>query len=171
MVASQQESECLEALPRVWQRLVAEEGAQVAVARCARSSLRPRRAPLEHTREPDVAIRQERAPAVEGEVDVSEFDATVRGVVVLVWLFILRLRVRAGVRVRLRASDAVGVFDGHGRAFAWFRRGARRVRYGTPNRRSCGCCAAGSPTDQALNQSTMHSKGAALAHEDQREVR
>jgi hypothetical protein len=74
---------------RVWQRLVEEEGAQVA-----ESSVRAMVAALKVELGSDrrqVAVPQTHAPGVEAEVDFGEFQAVVAGVAVTLWMFVLRL--------------------------------------------------------------------------------
>jgi hypothetical protein len=74
---------------RVWQRLVAEYGATCSKVSVSRYVAR-RRAELglQHV---EVAVPQEHLPGAEAEVDFGEFHAMIAGVLVKVWLFVLRL--------------------------------------------------------------------------------
>lgn len=102
---------------RVWQRLVEEEGAQVA-----ESSVRAMVAALKVEVGLDrrqVAVPQTHAPGVEAEVDFGEFQAVIAGVAVTLWMFVLRLS-HSGKAVHVAyANQAQESFlDGHVRAFA-----------------------------------------------------
>lgn len=74
---------------RVWQRLVAEHGASVSEVTVSRHVAR-RRAELglQHM---EVAVPQAHLPGAEADVDFGELHAMVAGVLVKLWLFVLRL--------------------------------------------------------------------------------
>ena len=116
---------------RVWQRLVAEHGADVA-----ESTVRAlvARVHVELAAEAgsvaDVAIVQEHAAGGEAEVDFGEFEATVAGVAVRLWLFVLRLSHSGRAFVWAYAHQAQeAFFDGHVRAYAALGGVPGRVRY------------------------------------------
>lgn len=102
---------------RVWQRLIEEEGAEVA-----ESSVRAMVAVLKvevglvHRQ---VSVPQTHPPGVEAEVDFGEFQAVIAGIVVKLWMFVLRLS-HSGKAVHVAyANQAQEAFlDGHVRAFA-----------------------------------------------------
>ena len=102
---------------RVWQRLIEEEGAQVA-----ESSVRAMVAALKVEVGLDrrqVSVPQTHPPGVEAEVDFGEFRAVIAGIVVKLWMFVLRLS-HSGKAVHIAyANQAQESFlDGHVRAFA-----------------------------------------------------
>ena len=102
---------------RVWQRLIEEQGAQVA-----ESSVRALVAALKVEVGLDrrqVSVPQTHPPGVEAEVDFGEFRAVIAGVVVKLWMFVLRLS-HSGKAVHVAyANQAQESFlDGHVRAFA-----------------------------------------------------
>ena len=102
---------------RVWQRLIEEQGAQVA-----ESSVRAMVAALKVEVGLDrrqVSVPQTHPPGVEAEVDFGEFKAVIAGVVVKLWMFVLRLS-HSGKAVHVAyANQAQESFlDGHVRAFA-----------------------------------------------------
>lgn len=101
---------------RVWQRLVEEEGAQVA-----ESSVRALVAELRRqigAKAAEVAVPQTHGPAEEAEVDFGEFRAVIGGVVMKLWMFVMRLS-HSGKAVHIAyANQAQESFlDGHVRAF------------------------------------------------------
>ena len=102
---------------RVWQRLIEEQGAQVA-----ESSVRALVAGLKVEVGLDrrqVAVPQTHTPGMEAEVDFGEFRAIIAGIVVKLWMFVLRLS-HSGKAVHIAyANQAQESFlDGHVRAFA-----------------------------------------------------
>jgi len=102
---------------RVWQRLIDEEGAAVA-----ESSVRGLVAAVKVEVGLDrrrVAVPQTHPPGVEAEVDFGEFKAVIAGIVVKLWMFVLRLS-HSGKAVHIAyANQAQESFlDGHVRAFA-----------------------------------------------------
>lgn len=101
---------------RVWQRLVEEEGVDVA-----ESSVRTLVAELRRDifdQSLDVKVPQTHAPAEEAEVDFGEFNALIGGVWLKLWMFILRLS-HSGKAVHIAyANQAQESFlDGHVQAF------------------------------------------------------
>jgi transposase len=101
---------------RVWQRLIEEQGAQVA-----ESSVRAMVAALKVEVGLDrrqVSVPQTHPPGAEAEVDFGEFKAVIAGVVVKLWMFVLRLS-HSGKAVHVAyANQAQESFlDGHVRAF------------------------------------------------------
>jgi len=74
---------------RVWQRLVAEHGATLAEVTVSRYVAR-RKAELGLDRV-EVAVPQTHEPGAEAEVDFGEFYATVAGVWMKLWMFVMRL--------------------------------------------------------------------------------
>jgi transposase len=102
---------------RVWQRLVEEEGAQVA-----ESSVRAMVAALKIEVGLDrrqVMVPQTHPPGVEAEVDFGEFRAVIAGIVVKLWMFVLRLSHSGkAVHVAYANQSQESFLDGHVRAFA-----------------------------------------------------
>jgi transposase len=74
---------------RVWQRLVAEHGATLAEVTVSRYVAR-RRVELGLDRA-EVAVPQAHLPGAEAEVDFGEFHAAIAGVMVKLWMFVMRL--------------------------------------------------------------------------------
>lgn len=104
---------------RVWQRLVEEEGVDVA-----ESSVRALVAQLRREIAGTVAkvpIIQEHPAGEEAEVDFGEFEAVIGGVVMRLWMFIMRLS-HSGKAVHIAyANQAQESFlDGHVQAFERF---------------------------------------------------
>lgn len=102
---------------RVWQRLVDEEGAQVAES-SVRTLVARLRAEL-GTGRALVTIPQTHPAGAEAEVDFGEFKAVIAGELVRLWMFVLRLS-HSGRAVHLAyANQAQESFlDGHVRSFA-----------------------------------------------------
>ena len=117
---------------RVWQRLVAERGADVGES-TVRAFVARVRAELALERghaEGDVAVPQEHPPAAESEVDFGELNARIAGLVVGLYLFVMRLSCSGRAFAYAYAHQAQeAFFDGHVRAFAWFGGVPGRVRY------------------------------------------
>jgi transposase len=116
---------------RVWQRLIAEYDADVgeSTVRAFVAEVRGELA-LEQRSVADVVVVQEHPPAAEAEVDFGEFDATIAGVVVRVWLFVLRLSHSGRAFAHAYGHQAQeAFFDGHVRGFAWLGGVPGRVRY------------------------------------------
>lgn len=101
---------------RVWQRLLDERGASLA-----ESTVRPHVARLKVevglTRK-EVMVPQTHPEAQEAEVDFGQFEVSIAGVVVRLWMFVLRLS-HSGKAVHIGyANQAQESFlDGHVRAF------------------------------------------------------
>ena len=102
---------------RVWQRLVEEEGAQVAES-SIRALVHELKAELGLDRR-QVMVPQTHAPGEEAEVDFGEFTAVIAGAPVRLWMFVLRLS-HSGKAVHVAyANQAQESFlDGHVHAFA-----------------------------------------------------
>jgi transposase len=113
---------------RVWQRLVAEHGASVSEVTVSRYVAR-RRAELglQHV---EVAVPQAHLPGAEAEVDFGEFHAMVAGVLVKLWLFVMRLSCSGRAFHVAFATQAQEAFlEGHVLAFEYFSAVPGRIRY------------------------------------------
>lgn len=102
---------------RVWQRLLDEEGADVA-----ESSVRALVARLRleiGSGRGLVTVPQTHGPAEEAEVDFGEFQSRVDGETVTLWMFVLRLS-HSGKAVHIAYGNQAqeSFLDGHVRAFA-----------------------------------------------------
>lgn len=101
---------------RVWQRLIEEEGVKVA-----ESSVRSLVAELRReigTKTGEVAVVQTHRPAEEAEVDFGEFQAVIAGVVMRLWMFVLRLSHSGkAVHIAYANQSQESFLDGHVRAF------------------------------------------------------
>lgn len=102
---------------RVWQRLIEEEGVKVAES-SVRAVVRELKTEVGLERR-QVTVPQTHGPAQEAEVDFGEFSAVIAGVMVRLWMFVLRLS-HSGKAVHIAyANQAQESFlDGHVRAFA-----------------------------------------------------
>jgi transposase len=123
---------------RIWQRLVAEHGADVGESTVrAFVAVARREVALEAGHVPKVTIVQQHPPtAAEAEVDFGEFDATIGGVVVRVWLFVMRLSHSGRAFAYAYGHEAQeAFFDGHVGAFAWLGGVPGRVRLTQPTDR------------------------------------
>ena len=113
---------------RVWQRLVAEHGASVAEVTVSRYVAR-RRAELGLDRV-QVAVPQTHPPGAEAEVDFGEFSATIAGVLIKLWLFVMRLSHSGRAFHVAFATQAQEAFlEGHVAAFAYLGAVPARIRY------------------------------------------
>jgi transposase len=113
---------------RVWQRLVAEHGASVAEVTVSRYVAR-RRAEL-GLEQVQVTVPQSHEPGAEAEVDFGEFHAMVAGVLVKLWLFVLRLSCSGRAFHVAFATQAQEAFlQGHVLAFEYFGAVPGQVRY------------------------------------------
>src|SRR5512132_3481250 len=102
---------------RVWQRLREEQGAEVAES-TVRAFVAQVRAELAGQGR-GVTVAQEHAPGEEAEVDFGEFQAWVDGVLVRLWLFVLRLSHSGrGFAVAFAHQAQEAFFEGHVLAFA-----------------------------------------------------
>lgn len=101
---------------RVWQRLVDEEGAEVA-----ESSVRALVAQLRYeigVKQGEVCVPQTHLPAEEAEVDFGEFAARIAGSTMRVWMFVLRLSHSGkAVHVAYANQSQESFLDGHVQAF------------------------------------------------------
>jgi transposase len=114
---------------RVWQRLQQERGAMVAES-TVRALVAQVRAELARD-VTGVTVPQEHAPGEEAEVDFGEFRAEVAGVLVRLWLFVMRLSWSGrGFALAFAHQAQEAFFEGHVRAFAHFGGvPAGRIRY------------------------------------------
>jgi transposase len=104
---------------RVWQRLVAERGAQVAES-TVRAFVAKVKAELARDAS-KVTIPQEHAPGEEAEVDFGEFQAWLDGALLRLWLFVMRLSHSGrGFALAFAHQAQEAFFEGHVRAFAHF---------------------------------------------------
>lgn len=102
---------------RVWQRLLEERGASLA-----ESTVRPQVARLKvevGLARKEVMVPQTHPEAQEAEVDFGQFEVSIAGVVLRLWMFVLRLS-HSGKAVHIAyANQAQESFlDGHVKAFA-----------------------------------------------------
>ena len=104
---------------RVWQRLVAEHGAAVAEVTVSRYVARRRtELGLDHV---EVAVPQAHLPGAEAEVDFGEFHAAVAGVLVKLWMFVMRLSHSGRAFHAAFTTQAQEAFlEGHVLAFEYF---------------------------------------------------
>jgi transposase len=101
---------------RVWQRLVAEHGAQVSES-TVRAFVAQVRAEL-GTGTGVVTVPQTHPPAEEAEVDFGEFQAWIAGTLVRLWMFVLRLSHSGkAVHVAYANQSQESFFDGFVTAF------------------------------------------------------
>jgi transposase len=113
---------------RVWQRLVAEHGASVSEVTVSRYVAR-RRAELGLDRA-EVAVPQQHLPGAEAEVDFGEFHAMIAGVMLKLWLFVLRLSCSGRAFHVAFATQAQEAFlEGHVLALEYFGAAPGRIRY------------------------------------------
>jgi transposase len=113
---------------RVWQRLVAEHGASVAEVTVSRYVAR-RRAELGLDKT-EVTVPQAHLPGAEAEVDFGEFHAVVAGVLVKLWMFVMRLSCSGRAFHVAFATQAQEAFlEGHVLALEYFGAIPGRVRY------------------------------------------
>ena len=113
---------------RVWQRLVAEHGAQVAEVTVSRYVAR-RRVELGLDRM-EVMVPQTHPPGAEAEVDFGEFYATIAGKLIKVWMFVMRLSHSGKAFHVAFATQAQEAFlEGHVLAFEYFGSVPGRIRY------------------------------------------
>jgi transposase len=113
---------------RVWQRLVAEHQATLAEVTVSRYVARRRveLGLLTH----EVSIPQAHLAGAEAEVDFGEFYATIAGVVVKCWMFVMRLSHSGKAFHVAFATQAQEAFlEGHVLAFAYFGGVPGRIRY------------------------------------------
>jgi transposase len=113
---------------RIWQRLVTEHRAACSEVTVSRYVAR-RRAELglDHV---DVSVPQAHLPGAEAEVDFGEFHAVIAGVLLKLWLFVLRLSCSGRAFHVAFATQAQEAFlEGHVLAFEHFGAVPGRVRY------------------------------------------
>lgn len=113
---------------RVWQRLVVEHGATLAEVTVSRYVAR-RRVELGLDRV-QVAVPQTHLPGAEAEVDFGEFYARIAGVLIKLWMFVLRLSCSGKAFHVAFATQAQEAFlEGHVLAFARLGGVLARIRY------------------------------------------
>jgi transposase len=113
---------------RVWQRLVAEQGASLAEVTVSRYVTR-RRAEL-GLGKVQVMVPQAHEPGAEAEVDFGEFHAQVAGVLLKLWMFVMRLSCSGRAFHVAFATQAQEAFlEGHVLALEYFGAVPGRVRY------------------------------------------
>jgi transposase len=113
---------------RIWQRLVAERGASLSEVTVSRYVAR-RRTGLGLDRA-EVSVPQAHLPGAEAEVDFGEFHAMIAGVLVKLWLFVLRLSCSGRAFHVAFATQAQEAFlEGHVLAFEYFGAVPGRIRY------------------------------------------
>jgi len=113
---------------RIWQRLVAEHQATCSEVTVSRYVARRRVELGLETRE--VSIPQTHAAGAEAEVDFGEFYATIAGLVVKCWMFVMRLSHSGKAFHVAFATQAQEAFlEGHVLAFEYFGGVPGRVRY------------------------------------------
>jgi hypothetical protein len=113
---------------RVWQRLVAEHGATLAEVTVSRYAARRRdELGLDKVQ---VTVPQAHAPGAEAEVDFGKFHAMIAGVLLKLWMFVLRLSCSGRAFHVAFATQAQEAFlEGHVLAFEYFGAVPGRVRY------------------------------------------
>jgi len=113
---------------RIWQRLVAEHQATLAEVTVSRYVARRRVELGLETRE--VSIPQTHLAGAEAEVDFGEFYATIAGLIVKCWMFVMRLS-HSGKAFHLAfATQAQEAFlEGHVLALEYFGGVPGRIRY------------------------------------------
>jgi hypothetical protein len=122
---------------RIWQRLVAEHGASVAEVTVTRY-VACRRAELGLDKT-EVMVPQAHAPGAEAEVDFGEFHAMIAGVLLKLWMFVMRLSCSGRAFHVAFATQAQEAFlEGHVLAFEYFGAVPGRVRYDNLGLPSCG---------------------------------
>jgi transposase len=113
---------------RIWQRLVAEHGAVVSEVTVSRYVAR-RRAEL-GLDQVQVMVPQSHEPGAEAGAGFGEFHAMVAGVLVKLWLFVLRLSCSGRAFHVAFATQAQEAFlEGHVLGFEYFGAVPGRVRY------------------------------------------
>ena len=116
---------------RVWQRLIAEHGASLAEVTVSRYVGR-RRVELGLVNK-DVFVPQTHPRGAEAEVDFGEFDTTIAGSTVRLWMFVMRLSHSGRAFHVAYGTQAQEAFlQGHVEAFAHFGGVPGRVRYDNP---------------------------------------
>ncbi|MDR3202593.1 MAG: IS21 family transposase, partial [Bifidobacteriaceae bacterium] len=112
---------------RVRDRLAVERGVAMSDRTC-RELVARLRAEIGPAKDADVP--QAHPAGAEGEADFGEFWAEVDGVMVKLWLFVLRLSASGAVFARAYSNQAQEAFSGgHVRAFAAFGGVPGRIRY------------------------------------------
>ncbi|MGH3635477.1 MAG: IS21 family transposase [Pseudonocardiaceae bacterium] len=114
---------------RVWQRLIVEHGASLAEVTVSRYVAR-RRAELGLQDRVQVAVPQTHVPGAEAEVDFGEFSAYLAGVLVKMWMFVMRLSHSGrAFHVAFGTQAQEAFLEGHVAAFTHFSGVPARIRY------------------------------------------
>ena len=113
---------------RIWQRLVAEHGAQLAEVTVSRYVARRRvELGLDGV---EVMVPQTHLPGAEAEVDFGEFHALVAGVLTTCWLFVMRLSHSGkAFHVAFVTQAQEAFLEGHVLALQHFGAVPGRIRY------------------------------------------
>ena len=113
---------------RVWQRLVAEHGAQLSEVTVSRY-VASRRVELGLDRV-EVMVPQTHPAGAEAEVDFGEFYTWVGGAMVKVWMFVMRLSCSGrAFHIAFGTQAQEAFFEGHVLAFEHFGGVPGRIRY------------------------------------------
>ena len=113
---------------RIWQRLVAEHGAQMAEVTVSRY-VTHRKSELGLDKV-EVMVPQTHAPGAEAEVDFGEFYATIAGLLTKVWMFVMRLSHSGkAFHVAFVTQAQEAFLEGHVLAFEHFGALPARIRY------------------------------------------
>jgi transposase len=113
---------------RIWQRLVAEHGAQLAEVTVSRYVAR-RRVELGGDGV-EVMVPQTHPPGAEAEVDFGEFQALLAGVLTTCWLFVMRLSCSGrAFHVAFVTQAQEAFLEGHVLALQHFGAVPGRIRY------------------------------------------
>jgi len=113
---------------RVWERLVAEQGAEVAESTVRRYVREVRR--RAGVAVVEVCVPQKHLPGEEAEVDFGSVSFYLEGTLVEGWMFVMRLSASGRGFHRIYLNQAQQVFlDGHVRAFAHFGGVPATIRY------------------------------------------
>lgn len=113
---------------RIWQRLLAEHQATLSEVTVSRYVARRRVELGLLTRE--VSIPQTHLVGAEAEVDFGEFYATIAGLIVKCWMFVMRLSHSGRAFHVAFATQAQEAFlEGHVLAFEYFGGVPSRIRY------------------------------------------
>jgi transposase len=113
---------------RIWERLIAEHGAQLSEVSVSRY-VALRKAELGIT-DREVFVPQEHPPGAEAEVDFGEFEILLAGVIVKIWMFVMRLSCSGKAFHVAYGTQAQEAFlEGHVAAFEYFGGVPGRIRY------------------------------------------
>ena len=112
---------------RVWERLVAEHGAQVGESTVRRYVARVK---AELVKTPQVAVPQTHLLGAEAEVDFGEFSAWLDGEQIRLWLFVMRLSASGKAFHHVFGNQCgESFYEGHNLAFTYFGGVPETIRY------------------------------------------